>query len=159
MRLTSKNDTGYRLLDQELKRMVTAELVREKKAASLEKKLSGMVKGTGVTLEKIASNAGLQVVTADSIRWSDGLIPGYGVDRSLVEAISGLVPAKLSAPVKTNDGYALVLLKGKTLPAGINLTAEKAAIAQQLLRAKQEQLFAEYFASLRKNSKIEDLRP
>jgi peptidylprolyl isomerase/peptidyl-prolyl cis-trans isomerase D len=159
MRLTSKNDTGYRLLDQELKKMVTAELVREKKAASLEKKLAGMAKGTGVTLEKIALNAGLQVVTSDSIRWSDGLIPGYGVDRSLVEAISGLVPAKLSAPVKTNDGYALVMLKGKTLPAGINLTAEKAAIAQQLLRAKQEQLFAEYFASLRKNSKIEDLRP
>ena len=159
MRLTSKNDTGYRLLDQDLKMMVTAELVREKKAASLEKKLAGMAKGTGVSLEKIALNAGLQVVTADSIRWSDGVIPGYGVDRSLVEAISGLVPGKLSAPVKTNDGYALVLLKGKTLPSEINLTAQKAAIAQQLLRAKQEQLFAEYFASLRKNSKIEDSRP
>jgi len=159
MRLTSKNDTGYRLLDQELKSMVTSELVREKKAASLEKTLAVMAKGTGVTIEKIASDTGVQIVTADSIRWSDGVIPGYGVDRSLVEAISGLVPGKLSAPVKTNDGYALVLLKGKTLPAGMNLPAQKASISQQLLRAKQEQLSAEYFASLRKNSKIEDSRP
>ena len=159
MRLTSKNDTGYRLLDQELKRMVTAEIVREKRAASLEKTLAVMAKGAGVTIEKIASNTGVQIITSDSIRWSDGVIPGYGVDRSLVEAISGLVPGKLSAPVKTNDGYALALLKEKTFPAGMNLSAQKAAIDQQLLRAKQEQLFAEYFTSLRKNSKIEDSRP
>ncbi|MEI7695107.1 MAG: peptidylprolyl isomerase [Chlorobium sp.] len=159
MRLTSKNDTGYRLLDQELRSLITAELVREKRGEFLVKKLTGMAKGPGVTLEKIASAVGAQVVSSDSIRWSDGLIPGYGVDRALVEAISGLVPGKLSVPVKTNDGYALVLPKGKFLPPGLNAGGEKAGIAQQLLRAKQEQLFAEYFASLRKNSKIEDLRP
>jgi len=159
MRLTSKNDTGYRLLDKELKTMITAELVREKRDAVLEKKLAAMAKVAGVTLETIAAKAGSQVVSADNIRWSDGFIPGYGVDRALVEAISALVPGKLSAPVKTNDGYALVLFKGKVLPAGFTLAKEKAAIAEQLLRAKQERLFAEYFATLRKNSKIEDLRP
>ena len=47
MRLTGKNDTGYRLLDQELKTRITAELVREKKGASLEKKLAAMAKGPG----------------------------------------------------------------------------------------------------------------
>jgi peptidyl-prolyl cis-trans isomerase D len=160
MRLTGKNDSGYRLLDQELKTRITAELVREKKGSSLEKKLAAMTKGPGVTLEHIAaSNAGLKVVAADSIRWSDGVIPGYGVDRALVEAMSGLAPLKLSAPVKTNDGYALVVVAGKTLPAGLNSTAEKAVIAPQLLRAKQEQLFSEYFASLRKNAVIKDDRP
>lgn len=159
MRLTSKNDTGYRLLDKELKGIITAELLREKRANFIEKKLAGMAKGAGVTLEKIASNTGFQIVTADSIRWSDGVIPGYGADRPLVEALSGLVPGKLSAPVKTNNGYALAILKGKTLPAGLNVMTEKGRIAQQLLRVKQEQLFAEYFASLRKTSRIEDLRP
>ncbi len=159
MRLTAKNDVGYRLLDKDLKAMITAELVREKKGASLEKKL-GAMKGSGVTLEKIAAaNASFHVVSADSIRWSDGFIPGYGVDRPLVEAMSGLTAGKISAPVKTTEGYALVLLRGKVYPAGLNLAREKAALAPQLLRAKQEQLFAEYFASLRKNAKIEDLRP
>jgi len=42
------------------------------------------------------------------------------------------------------------LLSSKTVPAGLNRKAEKSAIAPQLLRAKQEQLFAEYIASLRK---------
>jgi peptidyl-prolyl cis-trans isomerase D len=160
MRLTGKNDTGYRLLDQELKARITAELVQEKKGSALEKKLAAMAKGPGVTLEKIAaSHPELKVVVADSIRWSDGFIPGYGVDRSLVEAISGLAPARLSAPVKTSDGYALVLLAKKTLPAGLNTAAAKSALAPQLLRAKQEQLFAEYFASLRKSATIKDDRP
>ena len=66
---------------------------------------------------------------------------------------------RLSLPVKTSDGYALVVLGKKTLPAGLDLKVENAGVAPQLLRAKQEQLFAEYFASVRKSAKIEDLRP
>ena len=160
MRLTGRNDTGYRLLDKELKSRINAELVRDKKSVVLEKKLALMAKGQGMTLDKIAAqNPGLHVVNADEIRWSDGLIPGYAVDRPLVEAMSGLEPGKLSAPVKTTDGYALVLVSKKTLPAGLDLKVEQAGVAPQLLRAKQEQLFAEYFASVRKNAKIEDLRP
>ena len=79
-----------------------------------------------------------------------------------MEAISGLAPAKLSAPVKTSDGYALVLLAKKILPAGFDLQAEKTKAAPQLIRAaqQQQQLFiGEYLDAVRKNSKIEDFRP
>ena len=160
LRLTGKNDTGYHLLDKELKSRINAELVREKKGAVVEGKLAVMAKVPGQTLEKIAAqNPALHVVTADEIRWSDGFIPGYAVDKPLVEAMSGLDAGRLSLPVKTSDGYALVVLGKKTLPAGLDLKVENAGVAPQLLRAKQEQLFAEYFASVRKNAKIEDLRP
>ncbi|NTW68385.1 MAG: peptidylprolyl isomerase [Chlorobiaceae bacterium] len=160
MRLTEKNDTGYRLLDQEMKTRITSELVREKKGVALEKKLAAMAKGAGMSIEKIAAaNPGLSVVSAENIQWSDGLIPGYGVDRPLVEAMSGMAIGKLSAPVKTTDGYALVVLTKRTLPEGLNLEAEKVSVTPQLLRAKQEQLFAEYFAAVRKSAKVEDLRP
>ncbi len=160
LRLTARNDTGYRLLDKDLKTMITTELVREKMGAALEKKIAAMAKGAGMTLEKIAAaNPGMQVVTADDIRWSDAVIPGYGVDRPLVEAMSGVVPGKLSAPVKTTNGYALVLVSKKLLPPDLDPKAAKAVIAPQLLKVKQEQLFAEYFASVRKSAKIEDLRP
>ncbi|MEI6847966.1 MAG: peptidylprolyl isomerase [Chlorobiaceae bacterium] len=160
MRLTGKNDTGYRMLDQDLKNMITAKLVREKKDTALEKKLLAMSKGVGVTIEKIAAaNHGLNVVIADDIRWSDGFIPGYGVDRPLVEAMSGMVIGKLSSPVKTVDGYALVKLVNRTFPQGINFKVERTNVAPQLLRVKQEQLVAEYFASLQKNAIIQDYRP
>lgn len=160
MRLTEKNDTGYRLLDQDMKSRITAELVREKKGAALEKKLSAMAKGAGMSIEKIAAaNQGLAIVSAENIQWSDGLIPGYGVDRPLVEAMSGMVVGKLSSPVKTTDGYAIVLLTKRALPEGLDPKAEKVTVTPQLLRAKQEQLFAEFFAAVRKNAKVEDLRP
>ena len=160
LRLTARNDTGYRILDKDLKTMITAELVREKMGAALEKKVATLAKVAGMTLEKIAAaNPGLQVVTADDIRWSDAVIPGYGADRPLVEAMSGVVPGKLSAPVKTANGYALVLVSKRVLPSDLDLKAAKSVIAPQLLRAKQEQLFAEYFASIRKSAKIEDSRP
>ena len=162
MRLTGKNDTGYRLLDQSLKARITGELVREKKSAFLEKKLAAMVKTPGATLEKIAaSHPGLKVVAADSIRWVDGFIPGYGVDQPLVEAMSGLAPARLSAPVKTNDGYALVRVDRKTLPAGFDLQAEKAKAAPQLFRATQQQqqrFIDEYLDVVRKSAIIKDER-
>ena len=145
------------MIDQGLKTIITAELVRDKKDASLEKKLAAMVKGPGLTLEKIASaNAGMQIVIADSIRWSDGYIPGYGVDRALVEAMSGLAPGKLSRPVKTTDGYAVVLVTKKTLPAGLDVKAEKITVAPQLFQAKQQQMIGEYLHSLRK---VVDSRP
>jgi peptidyl-prolyl cis-trans isomerase D len=158
MRLTGKNDTGYRLLDQSLKARITSQLVREKKSALLEKKLATMVKVPGVTLEKIAaSHPGLRVVAADSIRWIDGFIPGYGVDQPLVEAMSGLAPGHLSSPVKTNDGYALVRVNRKTVPAGFDLQAEKAKAAPQLMQAAQQQqqrFIDEYLEAVRKTATI-----
>ena len=156
MRLTSKNDSGYHLLDQEVKTRISAELLREKKETFLKNKLATLSRKPGLTLEKMAEAAGSRVVTADSIRWADGFIPGYGVDRMLVEAISGLVPGKLSKPVKTSDGCAIVLPGKKIFPEGVDVKAEKSAIAPQLFRVKQQQLIGDYMRSLRK---VEDLRP
>jgi peptidyl-prolyl cis-trans isomerase D len=160
MRLTGRNDSGYHQLDKVLKEKITAELLQEKKGAALEKKLAAMAKAPGATLETIAaSNPTFKIFTAGDIRWSDGAIPGLGTDRQFVEEISGLDTGKLSSPVKINGGYALVVLTGKTYPAGIDLKAEAAKIAPQLLKMKQQQNMEEYFETVRKNSKIEDFRP
>ena len=160
LRLMSKNDSGFRLLDQELKMSIREQLVKEKKGALLEHKLAVLVNAPDAALNKIAgSNAGMRLVTASDIRWSDGYIPGYGFDQPLVEAMSGLSPGKLSRPVRSSDGYAIVLVTAKTLPAGFSRNAQKAAIAPQLLKSREDKLINEYLASLRKSATIEDLRP
>jgi peptidylprolyl isomerase/peptidyl-prolyl cis-trans isomerase D len=160
MRLAGSNDTGYRQLDKTLEERIRAELLKEKKGAALEKKLAAMVKAKGATLETIAaSNPSFRIVNADDIRWSDAAIPGFGMDRPLVEAMSGLDPGKLSAPVKSAGGYALVVMKGKSYPQGLELKAESAKIGPQLLRLRQQQNMEEYFETVRKNAKIEDFRP
>ncbi|NTW57468.1 MAG: peptidylprolyl isomerase, partial [Chlorobiaceae bacterium] len=160
MRLTGKNDSGYHQLDAMLKGKITAVLLAEKKGVALEKKLSSLAKAPGATLDRIvASNPSFRIVTAADIRWSDAAIPGFGSDRQLVEAISGLDVGKLSSPVKISGGYALVVLNGKTYPAGIDLKAEAAKIAPQLLKVKQQQNIQEYFETEKKKAKIEDFRP
>lgn len=159
MRLTGKNDTGFRQLDDDLKKRITAELIREKKEQSLEKMLASLSAKPGATLETIAAgNKAFSIVKADDIRWVDGYIPGYGVDRPLVEAVSGLKPGVLSRPVKTTAGYAIVRLDKRVMGSDIDLKTVKAGVLPNLVKAKQEQFFAEYFAALRKNAKIEDLR-
>ena len=70
--------------------------------------------------------------------------------------MSGLAPGKLSNPLKTTDGYAVALVTKKTLPAGLDVKAEKIAVAPQLFQAKQQQMIGEYLHSLRK---VEDSRP
>lgn len=160
MRLTGKNDTGYRQLDDTLKKVITAELAREKRELALEKKLAALAARPGATLESLAAaNKEFTIVRADDIRWTDGYIPGYGIDRPLVEAISAMKAGKLSGPVKSMMGYALVRLDKRVMAGDINLKEVKAGILPNLVRAKQEQFFAEYFATLRRDAKIEDLRP
>ncbi|MCF8383940.1 MAG: peptidylprolyl isomerase [Chlorobium sp.] len=160
MRLTGKNDTGFRQLDETLKKVITAELVREKRELALEKKLATLLVKPGVSLESLAAaNKEFTVVKADDIRWTDGFIPGYGVDRPLVEAISAMKAGKLSGPVKAMGGYAIVRLDKRVMAEDINLKEVKAGVQPNLVRAKQEQFFAEYFATLRRDAEIEDLRP
>jgi peptidylprolyl isomerase/peptidyl-prolyl cis-trans isomerase D len=160
MRLTGKNDTGYRLLDNDLKKRITAELVREKKENALEKMLAALAAKPGASLESIAAgNKAFSIVKAGDIRWTDGYIPGYGVDRPLVEAISGMKAGVLSRPVKTMSGYALAMLDKRVMPKDLDLKEARKSVLPNLVRAKQEQFFAEYFATLRQNAKIEDLRP
>ncbi|NTV02670.1 MAG: peptidylprolyl isomerase [Chlorobiaceae bacterium] len=159
MKLTSKNDTGYRQLDADLQKRITAELVAEKKGAALKAKLAAMIKTPGASLDAIAANdPSLRKVTSEEIRWRDGFIAGYGQDRQLVEAIAGMAPNRLSPPVQCAGGYALVQVTGRKLEEGVDPTAEKSKIMPQLMKVKQEQLFSEYFNAVRKNARIEDFR-
>ncbi|ACF12223.1 PpiC-type peptidyl-prolyl cis-trans isomerase [Chlorobaculum parvum NCIB 8327] len=159
MKLLTKNDTGYRLLDDELKEMIKAELVREKQGTALKAKLAELSKSSGGSLDAIVqSNPGLRKITSGIISWRDGNIDGYGSDRRLVEAMAGMELNKLSAPVQTSNGFALVKLDGRQLPYGLDLEVEKKRILPQLMKIKQEQLFNEYFEAARRTAKIEDNR-
>lgn len=159
MKLSSKNDTGYRQLDAEMQKRITAELVVEKKGAALKAKLAALLKTPGISLDAIVSkDSSLRKITSDEIRWRDGFIAGYGQDRQLVEAIAGMAPNRISSPVQFAGGYALVLVAGRKLEDGVDPAAEKAKIIPQLMKVKQEQLFSEYFNAVRKSAKIEDFR-
>lgn len=159
MNILSRNDTGYRQLDDELKAMIEAELVREKQGVALKAKLTALAKESKGSLDAIVkNNSDLRKVTSSAIAWRDGSIEGYGVDARLVEAMAGMKLDQLSAPVQTMDGYALVFLTGRRSPSGEELEEKKAQVLPQLKRAKQAQFINEYFEAVRRNAKIEDNR-
>ncbi|QEQ56450.1 peptidylprolyl isomerase [Chlorobium phaeovibrioides] len=160
MRLTGKNDSGYRKLDDDLKAGITTEIIKEKKGEFIKNRLASLAASPGATLAAIAAaDSSFSMFSASDIRWSDGFIPGYGVDRPLVEAMAGMPLARLSEPVQIQSGYAVCEVSSRALPEGLDIKTEKAGIAPQVLGLKQEQLFSAYFSALRKQAKIEDLRP
>jgi peptidylprolyl isomerase/peptidyl-prolyl cis-trans isomerase D len=160
MRLTGKNDSGYHKLDDEIKAGITTEIIKEKKGDFIKSRLASLAASPGATLQKIAAaDSSFSLFSARDIRWSDGYIPGYGVDRPLVEAMAGMPLSKLSGPVQSLSGYAVFEVSSRALPEGLDIKTETAGIAPQVLGFKQEQLFSAYFTALRKQAKIEDLRP
>ncbi|MBN1928437.1 MAG: peptidylprolyl isomerase [Chlorobiaceae bacterium] len=159
MKLLSVNDTGYRKLDDALKAMIRAELVKQKQGVALKAKLAELSKASGGSLDAIvAKDPSLRKVTSSLIRWRDGSIEGYGVDRRLVEAMAGMKLNRISVPVQTSNGYALVVLDARQLEAGVDAEAEKKRVLPQLRKVKQEQFFTAYFEAARRNAKIEDNR-
>ncbi len=73
--------------------------------------------------------------------------------------MAGMPLSKLSGPVQSLSGYAVFEVSSRALPEGLDIKTETAGIAPQVLGFKQEQLFSAYFTALRKQAKIEDLRP
>lgn len=159
MKLLKKNDSGYRLLDDQLKPLIRTELVREKQGAALKAKLLALSKASGGSLDAVtARDPGLRKITSPLIHWNSGMIEGFGVDRQLVEAMAGMKLNSISQPVPMANGYALVVLASRQFDPAVTMEAEKKRILPQLMKVKQEQFFSEYLASFRNAAKIEDLR-
>lgn len=159
MKLLAKNDTGYRLLDGQLKPLIRSVLVQQKQGAALKLKLASMSKAAGGSLDGVAAqDPKLKKVSSGRIYWRDGSIEGYGIDRQLVESMAGMKLNQLSQPVPIADGYALAVVTGRQIDPSVNIDAEKNRILPQLIKVKQEQFINEYLKEYRNAVKIEDFR-
>lgn len=159
MKLLTRNDSGYRLLDAQLKPMIKAELVRQKQGAALKSRIIALSKDAAGSLDAMAArDPNLHKITSDRILWRNGTIEGYGVDQQLVEAMAGMTLNKLSAPVPMANGYAVAVINAKKFDPAVDSAAEKTRILPQLMKAKQEQCISEYLRAFRNAAKIEDFR-
>ena len=79
----------------------------KKKAESLKNKL------TGATLETIASNVNSQVLKADSINYTAGVLPGIGNEPKLIgAAFNKSLVNKISSPIVGNNGVFVLSVSG-----------------------------------------------
>ena len=159
MRLASRNDSGYRELDEALRDSLRAVLLVKKKGEALDERLDALlVEKKGDLNEIAASLGGLDVHSFDTLRYRGMTVPGYGRAPRLMEALAGMRPGTVSKPVPVENGRALVVLREKTFPGTADLDAAKESIRPVLEQAKRGRFIQDYFRGERSRAEIEDLR-
>lgn len=132
--------------------MVEPILRNKKKAAEIKKKI-----GNASSLQQVASAAGTQIMTADSIQFSTPYVPEIGNEPKVIGAsFNKAYLNKLSAPIEGNGAlfYVQVRQQGAIPSNNVDISMQKKAVEAQL---RQYANFSTMEA-LRKSAKIEDKR-
>ncbi len=158
MHVSGINDSGYRILDDELTEDIRRQLLTDKKGDVLEEKLSLMAKEKGGDLNAIAvALDGVRVVKAENTGFKRRFIPGYGSDLGLIEAIIGMEPGKISEPVPVSEGRALIVLESKSYQEK-DIETAKLTLKSLLLPIKRQRFVLDYLEAERRAADIEDMR-
>jgi peptidyl-prolyl cis-trans isomerase D len=132
--------------------MVEPIIRNKKKAAEISKKI-----GTASTLEAVAAANNAQVMTADTVRFSDPFVPNLGSEpRVIGAAFNKNYQTKVSEPIEGNTGVFVIKVNqvGALSSASADVTLQKRSQEMQL---KQ---YANYSTldALRKAADIKDTR-
>lgn len=102
-----KRKEGVASLD-EVRFIVEADVIKQKKAEQLKKKAAG------TDLASVASNTGKSIGTASGLSFKDVNISGVGNEPKVVGAALGLESNQLSTPIDGNSGVFVVKTTNKT---------------------------------------------
>lgn len=138
---------------EDVKPVITEELTREKKFAAArvaaEKLLIDLALGKQ-EWEQAARAAGLEIKSATVGAIGD-YIPGIGQSKEIQEAVFNLSDAQPfgKTPFRTDKGFVIIKLQQRILPPEELFAKEKDRMAQQLLQAKQRELFEQFVQGLK----------
>lgn len=109
-RLSQVQPAGLLALTDQNRPMISAMVMKEKKAQLLLEKYKGS------SLEAIAGSAGQTVASADSFRFAQAFIPGVGNEPKVVgyAFMNDLKPSSLSNPIPGNEGVYFLSLNYRT---------------------------------------------
>ncbi len=108
--------------------------------------------------ERIASEDSLEIKTTTSFT-RDETIPSVGRDPEFVGTTFSLNDNEISEPVKGIRGYYLIKLVNKRAIDEAGFETQKSLLYQQLLNQKRQQSFTNWYAHLKEQAEIKDLRP
>jgi peptidyl-prolyl cis-trans isomerase D len=121
--ITEVNSEGYKSLEKVLPQL-KAELIRDKKAESIIKKITSAA-GTDSNIDALAAKLGTEVKTAQAVNFSSYQFGVAGFEPAVIGKVSTLALNKLSTPVKGNAGvYALLATNKTDNPQPMNLQME-----------------------------------
>jgi peptidyl-prolyl cis-trans isomerase D len=132
--------------------MVEPIIRNKKKAAEIAKKI-----GSATTLEAVASANNTQVMTADTVRFSDPFVPNLGSEpRVIGAAFNKNYQTRPSGPIEGNTGVFVV----KVNQVGALSSASADVLLQKRSQEMQLKQYANYSTldALRKAADIKDTR-
>lgn len=111
----------------------------------------------GMDLEAIASEDSMKV-TETGLFALNGYVKGIGKEPKFIGAASKLGIGEISKPVETKRGFYLIQCVDKVPYDPAVFASVKDVEKQSYLRQKQEKMFTDWFANLKKNANIKDFR-
>ncbi|MDR0954279.1 MAG: SurA N-terminal domain-containing protein [Rikenellaceae bacterium] len=125
--LTAVSEYGYTPVEQ-LKTMITSELITEKKYAMLAEKMTG-----ASSLSALAQSLSLSASTFESLNYSNLYIPEIsGIDPALLGAVcGGVAEGQLSKPIQGAAGVYVVELTSTRVEDQITVDMEKTRLQAQ----------------------------
>jgi len=140
----------------DVKRTLIDQLVRDKKAKQAWERAQN-AKHMGSSLEQIAANQGLKVDTSTTIHASDYL-PNVGREIDLLEGAKTAPIGALSGPARGRSGVYLFTVTERSPADSTQFNGQLTQQMNQTLQKRQQQLYNDYLANLKKKAKIEDYR-
>ncbi len=140
----------------EVRRTIQDNLVREKKIDKALEKAKG-ARGMGVTLEQIAGAVGLKVDTTGMIRANDYL-PQLGREPDLTRTAKDAPLNTLLGPARGRSGAFLFTVVDRAKADSTQFNSQMTQQMNQTMQRRQQQLYNDYLAKLKKNAKIQDFR-
>ncbi|MCC8409549.1 SurA N-terminal domain-containing protein [Mucilaginibacter sp. UR6-1] len=151
--LTQIKPEGQLPLDA-VKTAIEAAVRNKVKAKQLVEKMQGAVNGAS-SINQVAQKVGGKVAPAQNIVFANPVIPGVGVEYSVIGSVFGSQPKKVSKPVEGTNGVYAFVVDGFVKPAPLtNAIKQKQQLGQALLQRSQGQLFE----ALQDKANVKDYR-
>lgn len=141
---------------EQVKEKVAEAVKKEKKenrAKDLAQELAAKLQKGEATLAGLAEEHQLTVMDTGEIAQFD-YIKGLGSNQELTKALFSLKEGEYTSPISTQRGYCLALLK-KRIPVDLNkFKEEEAAMRQQFLMVKEQEIVNVWLDRLKKKNNI-----
>ena len=137
---------------KEVRNRIERQLTEDQKETILVEQLQ-KEKGSGKTLQDIASTNNIQIQSASGITFDASQVPGAGVEPALVSLAVYSNPNEISEPIAGKNGVYLVQVTAKN-----NVEVNEEQVVRQLKRNLNSKVRAQLQRTIRDNAEIEDNR-
>lgn len=151
--LTSVNTDKYQPLDQ-VEAMIRSEIVRDKKAEQFTQEYKEAL-SENPSLDALASNLGLELKTAESLRFGSSQLGSEGSEPAVIGSALALEIGQVSAPIKGNAGvYVFQNTNIENDSNELDLDSEKQNLSMQY----KYSIVGSVMQNLREKTDIKDYR-